>query len=104
MQTTLHTHACTWQPNIDSDGRICLDTLKMQPQGSWAPAVNLNTLLLTIRVLLAYPNPADGLVADIVSPVLIEDIFSSFVYCLGICIYIYSIAVTTLLFKYYLCL
>lgn len=39
----------------------------MQPQGSWAPAVNLNTLLLTIRVLLAYPNPADGLVADIVS-------------------------------------
>ena len=55
------------QPNIDSDGRICLDTLKMQPQGSWAPAVNINTLLLTIRVLLAYPNPADGLVADIVS-------------------------------------
>lgn len=54
-----------YHPNIDSDGRICLDTLKMQPQGTWAPAVNINTLLLTIRVLLAYPNPADGLVADI---------------------------------------
>lgn len=55
-----------YQPNIDSEGRICLDTLKMQPQGSWAPSVNINTLLLSIRLLLAYPNPEDGLVADIV--------------------------------------
>lgn len=54
-----------YHPNIDSDGRICLDTLKMQPQGSWAPAININTLLLTIRVLLSHPNPEDGLVADI---------------------------------------
>merc|ERR1719487_653964 len=54
-----------YHPNIDSDGRICLDTLKMQPQGSWSPSVNINTLLLTIRLLLAHPNADDGLVADI---------------------------------------
>lgn len=54
-----------YHPNIDSDGRICLDTLKMQPHGSWSPSVNINTLLLTIRVLMSNPNPDDGLVPDI---------------------------------------
>ena len=54
-----------YHPNIDSDGRICLDTLKMQPHGSWSPSINLNTLLLTIRVLMGCPNPDDGLVPDI---------------------------------------
>jgi len=54
-----------YHPNIDSDGRICLDTLKMQPYGSWSPSINLNTLLLTIRVLMGNPNPDDGLVPDI---------------------------------------
>lgn len=38
-----------YHPNIDSDGRICLDTLKVQPQGTWSPSVNISTLLLTIR-------------------------------------------------------
>lgn len=54
-----------YHPNIDSDGRICLDTLKMQPQGSWSPSVNINTLLLTIRVLMGNPNADDGLVPHI---------------------------------------
>ena len=54
-----------YHPNIDSEGRICLDTLKMPPQGSWSPSVNINTLLLTIRLLLAHPNADDGLVPDI---------------------------------------
>jgi len=54
-----------YHPNIDSDGRICLDTLKMQPQGSWSPSININTLLLTIRVLMANPNADDGLVPEI---------------------------------------
>eukprot|EP00606_Chrysophyceae_sp_TOSAG23-5_P001381 GSChrysophyteH2.ASY1.ANO1.1163.1 assembled CDS len=54
-----------YHPNIDSDGRICLDTLKMQPQGSWTPSININTLLLTIRLLMAQPNADDGLVLDI---------------------------------------
>ena len=54
-----------YHPNIDSDGRICLDTLKPQPQGSWSPATNINTLLLSIRLLMARPNADDGLVPDI---------------------------------------
>ena len=54
-----------YHPNIDSDGRICLDTLKVQPQGCWSPSININTLLLTIRVLMAHPNADDGLVPDI---------------------------------------
>ena len=54
-----------YHPNIDSDGRICLDTLKMQPHGSWSPSININTLLLTIRVLMGSPNADDGLVPDI---------------------------------------
>jgi ubiquitin-conjugating enzyme E2 T len=54
-----------YHPNIDSDGRICLDTLKMQPQGSWSPSMNINTVLLTIRILMGSPNADDGLVPDI---------------------------------------
>jgi ubiquitin-conjugating enzyme E2 T len=54
-----------YHPNIDSDGRICLDTLKMQPQGTWSPSVNINTLLLTIRMLMQTPNADDGLVPEI---------------------------------------
>lgn len=54
-----------YHPNIDNDGRICLDTLKMQPQGSWSPSININTLLLTIRLLMASPNSDDGLVPDV---------------------------------------
>ena len=54
-----------YHPNIDDGGRICLDTLKMQPQGSWAPSVNMSTLLTTIRLLMAHPNPDDGLMPDI---------------------------------------
>ena len=54
-----------YHPNIDSGGRICLDTLKMPPKGSWRPAVNLSTLLTTIRLLIATPNADDGLMPDI---------------------------------------
>ncbi|RHY24558.1 hypothetical protein DYB32_008803 [Aphanomyces invadans] len=51
-----------FHPNIDNAGRICLDTLK----GSWMPSVNLSTLLTTIRLLMAEPNPDDGLMPEIV--------------------------------------
>ncbi|CAN0265961.1 unnamed protein product, partial [Hapterophycus canaliculatus] len=56
-----------YHPNIDSGGRICLDTLKMRPAGSWAPSMNVPTLLTTIRLLMAHPNGDDGLMPDIVS-------------------------------------
>ena len=54
-----------YHPNVDSGGRICLDTLKSPPAGSWSPAVSLPSLLLSVRSLMAEPNPDDGLVPDI---------------------------------------
>jgi ubiquitin-conjugating enzyme E2 T len=54
-----------YHPNIDSGGRICLDTLKMPPKGAWTPSLNLSTVLSTIRLLMSHPNPDDGLVPDI---------------------------------------
>ena len=54
-----------YHPNVDSAGRICLDVLKSQPQGSWRPAHNLSTVLTSIQLLLAEPNPDDGLMVDI---------------------------------------
>ena len=38
-----------YHPNIDSEEDLC-DTLKMQPQGCWSPSININTVLLTIRL------------------------------------------------------
>uniref|UniRef100_A0A7S3Z8E5 UBC core domain-containing protein n=2 Tax=Lotharella globosa TaxID=91324 RepID=A0A7S3Z8E5_9EUKA len=37
----------------------------MPPKGSWSPSINLSTVLASIRLLMATPNPQDGLVADI---------------------------------------
>lgn len=54
-----------YHPNIDSQGRICLDTLNMPPKGAWKPALNIATLLTTIQALMSAPNPDDGLMADI---------------------------------------
>mmetsp|Transcript_28379 Transcript_28379/g.44127 ORF Transcript_28379/g.44127 Transcript_28379/m.44127 type:complete len:206 (-) Transcript_28379:81-698(-) len=54
-----------YHPNVDSSGRICLDTLKSQPAGSWSPAVSLPSLLLMIRSLMAEPNGDDPLVPEI---------------------------------------
>ncbi|KAI9594990.1 ubiquitin-conjugating enzyme/RWD-like protein [Syncephalis fuscata] len=54
-----------YHPNIDESGRICLSLLKMAPKGTWSPASNLSTLLMSIRLLLGDPNPDDPLLADI---------------------------------------
>jgi len=54
-----------YHPNIDTSGRICLDTLKIPPGGCWSPAVSLTTLLLSIRALMEKPNEYDALVSDI---------------------------------------
>ena len=56
-----------YHPNIDGEGRICLDILNMPPKGAWKPSLNVLTVLVSIGLLLAEPNPDDGLVADIVS-------------------------------------
>ena len=54
-----------YHPNIDSAGRICLDTLNMPPKGCWTPSLNLSTVMTSVRLLLAEPNPDDGLMVDI---------------------------------------
>ena len=51
-----------YHPNIDDGGRICLDTLK----GGWKAALNIGILLTMIRLLMASPNPDDGLMPEIV--------------------------------------
>lgn len=56
-----------YHPNIDDAGRICLDLLKMPPHGAWKPSLNISSLLISIQVLMAEPNPDDGLMADIAS-------------------------------------
>ncbi|XP_045605566.1 ubiquitin-conjugating enzyme E2 T isoform X2 [Procambarus clarkii] len=54
-----------YHPNIDSAGRICLDILKLPPSGSWRPAHNLASVLTSIRLLMASPNPNDPLMTEI---------------------------------------
>lgn len=54
-----------YHPNVDTAGRICLDLLKMPPGGSWKPSWNLSTLLTSVQLLMADPNPDDPLMVDI---------------------------------------
>ncbi|XP_051004195.1 ubiquitin-conjugating enzyme E2 T [Acomys russatus] len=56
-----------YHPNIDSSGRICLDILKLPPKGAWRPCLNIATVLTSIQLLMAEPNPDDPLMADISS-------------------------------------
>ncbi|KAM7357108.1 ubiquitin-conjugating enzyme E2-17 kDa-like [Cochliomyia hominivorax] len=50
-----------YHPNIDNSGKICLDLLRMPPTGSYNPAITLESILLSIQLLLANPNPDDPL-------------------------------------------
>eukprot|EP00177_Eucheuma_denticulatum_P004422 GFKZ01008029.1.p1 GENE.GFKZ01008029.1~~GFKZ01008029.1.p1 ORF type:complete len:218 (-),score=33.90 GFKZ01008029.1:427-1080(-) len=54
-----------YHPNIDSQGRICLDSLNMPPKGAWKPSLNVATLLTSIQALMSSPNGDDGLMVDI---------------------------------------
>ncbi len=56
---------CTaiYHPNVDGEGRICLDLLRAPPGGRWSPAVTLLGLLQGVRVLLSHPNVDDPLAA-----------------------------------------
>lgn len=54
-----------YHPNIDVDGKICLDVLQMPPSGSYNPAITLESILLSIQLLLGSPNPDDPLRSDV---------------------------------------
>ncbi|KAM8755346.1 ubiquitin-conjugating enzyme E2 T isoform 1-T1 [Acanthopagrus schlegelii] len=54
-----------YHPNIDNSGRICHDALKLPPKGAWKPSLNISTVLTSIQLLMAEPNPDDPLMADI---------------------------------------
>ncbi|XP_053096606.1 ubiquitin-conjugating enzyme E2 T isoform X3 [Pangasianodon hypophthalmus] len=56
-----------YHPNIDNAGRICLDVLKLPPKGAWRPSLNISTVLSSVQLLMAEPNPDDPLMADISS-------------------------------------
>ena len=54
-----------YHPNIDSEGRICLNLLKMPPKGCWAPSYSIAAVLAAVQILLSQPNPDDPLMTDI---------------------------------------
>ncbi|KAK9764134.1 hypothetical protein K7432_008613 [Basidiobolus ranarum] len=54
-----------YHPNIDNQGRICLDILKMPPKGSWKPSLNISTMLTSLLVLMSEPNPDDPLLVEV---------------------------------------
>ncbi|CAG8577576.1 13766_t:CDS:2 [Cetraspora pellucida] len=56
-----------YHPNVDDVGRICLDILKMPPNGSWKPSLNISTTLTSLCILMADPNPDDPLLVEIAS-------------------------------------
>ena len=46
-----------WHPNIDGQGRICLDILK----NNWTPALQIRAVLLSLQALLSCPDANDFL-------------------------------------------
>ncbi|KAF9931513.1 Ubiquitin-conjugating enzyme E2 T [Modicella reniformis] len=65
FKVEIHIPDKVYHPNIDDQGRICLDILKGPPKGSWGPAISITTMLISLRVLLANPNPDDPLIMEI---------------------------------------
>ena len=54
-----------YHPNIDNNGRICLELLKLPPSGCWRPVITIEGILLAIQSLLGSPNPDDPLMENI---------------------------------------
>ena len=54
-----------YHPNVDTGGRICLDILKLPPHGSWKPSINISSILTSLQVLMAEPNPDDPFMPEV---------------------------------------
>ncbi|GFX74165.1 ubiquitin-conjugating enzyme E2 T [Trichonephila clavipes] len=65
LPPNVHFITPVYHPNIDDSGRICLEILKLPPQGAWKPSLNLKIILMSIQGLLAEPNFNDPLMTEI---------------------------------------
>ncbi|KAH7141290.1 ubiquitin-conjugating enzyme [Dactylonectria estremocensis] len=64
-----------WHPNVSSQtGAICLDTLG----SGWSPVQTIKTALLSLRMLLEFPNPKDPQDAEVARMLLDKpDVFAT---------------------------
>ena len=54
-----------YHPNINEEGRICMDILKCQPEGNWKPTFTIESILIAVQLLMSQPNPEDPLMGAI---------------------------------------
>ncbi|KAL9646214.1 hypothetical protein ABK040_008087 [Willaertia magna] len=50
-----------YHPNVNTDGKICLNILDKE----WNPAVNISQVLDTIKILIREPNPESAVLPSI---------------------------------------
>ncbi|KAJ6641519.1 Ubiquitin-conjugating enzyme E2 T [Pseudolycoriella hygida] len=61
-----------YHPNIDKGGLICLNILRMPPTGTYNPTMTVESILLSVQLLLSSPNPHDPLRSDAASDYLLN--------------------------------
>ncbi|KAG4070923.1 hypothetical protein HA402_001360 [Bradysia odoriphaga] len=61
-----------YHPNIDKDGKICLNILTMPPEGAYNPTMTVESIVLSVQLLLTTPNPYDPLRSDAASDFLLN--------------------------------
>jgi len=61
-----------YHPNIDKDGKICLNILKMPPDGSYNPTMTLESIIVSVQLLISVPNPYDPLRSDAASDFILN--------------------------------
>lgn len=62
---TLRVLTRIFHPNIDPQGRVCLSAIQLPPKGTWKPALNVCSVLTSLRAIIAQPTADDPLMADV---------------------------------------